>query len=137
MPEVPRKTVMVPVTYQSNPQHRDMTPNKSQWTISEQAELAVFESARRNNWLLTSTGWGLHCPAGQANYLGVDRDRLKEVFIAKFTDDTRSNVWHGYPVLNDSGSNRPPHAVLRDWLVMALIRPSTARRVSQGRPCGL
>jgi len=135
--QVPRRTVTVPVTYEIHPKHRNRTPGASQWTVSEEDEVATFERARERNWLLSAHGWGLHVPNDVAAYCGTAQDHRTPAFLAKFVDDTRSNVWHGYPTLNDHRDNRPPDAVVADWLAMDLLKPVVIRRLAKGQPCSL
>jgi hypothetical protein len=134
---VSRRTVTVPVEYQIHPHHRNRTPGKSQWTITELAEVGAFEVARGRNWLTLGTGWGLHVRDGRAEYLGIAADQATLLFLAKYVDTGRTNQWHGYPVPNDAGGNKPPDQIIGDWMSMELIRPACARKLAQGRPCNL
>lgn len=76
--------------YVINQQHRDANPHKSQWTITEQDEVNVFNMA-----LLSSTlNWGVHISSNRIDYLGKNKYR-ERLFLAKFSEN--QNIWHGYP----------------------------------------
>ena len=86
--------------------------------------------AHRNGWL------GSSLCAGKPDYLGVARDHITRVFVAKFTGD--ENVWHGYPA-DHRGSHRdiPIELVLDGWMRGGLLTPAKIRKLIRGQPCRL
>lgn len=84
------------MSYLPNEQHRNGNPEKSQWTISLDDELASFFQAEERGWQESNKAWGLHLVEGRIIYLGVTKNRQTPVFIAKYTC-SRDAVWHGYP----------------------------------------
>lgn len=119
--------------------HRNGNPNKSQWTINEAEERKSFRRAF-NSWRDSNhTCWGLHFEDGHVAYLGKTKrsaPEQRDLFIAKFIDGNRNNIWHGYPadhVLNQQ--DIPPEAVLKMWLDFQYLRPAVVRKVSRGQKC--
>jgi hypothetical protein len=141
----PRSSESPPVRYCSkldamkyvpNLRHRDGTPGKSQWIISELQELASFEGAITNGWCMTHVGWGLHSPNGTPEYLGVAIDRCTRLFLAKFVGGDL--IWHGYPADPQRNYQDIPHPILlREWLNDGLLTPARIRKISRGQPCAL
>ena len=113
--------------------HRDRTPDKSQWTIREDYERSVFERTVVESWLADGHGWGLHLAAGSVNKLGESargHGDVRDLFVAFFVMDS---VCHGYP--SDpirSPREIPPTPVRRDWLTQGMMRPSAIRKMSRG-----
>jgi hypothetical protein len=62
------------VTYICHPDHRNTTPNKSQWRIVVEDERQCFATSRDRDWLDPAVGWGLHLIDEVPNYLGVAQD---------------------------------------------------------------
>lgn len=92
-----------------HPDLRNNNPNKSQWTITEADETAVFGRALNENWLIDRDGWGFHFANTGISYLGVAQDRSTNVFLAKFRDGDRTGHWHGYPADHiRNNRDRPP-----------------------------
>lgn len=120
-------------SYKHKSDHRDGTPGKSQWTISEAAERQSFLDTMINNWIEQGWGWGIHTPGGVVAILGVDRDHSTEVFISRF--DYNSGEWHGYPVNYKNVQQRPPGAVLRDWVAKTFLAKAQMRKIVKGQPC--
>src|SRR5688572_21389574 len=87
-------------TYLIHPDHRNATPNKSQWRITAQDEFGTFVHSEGKGWQVGGiTGWGLHLSRdGRVTILGVAQDHKTDVFIAKFVRNPTSAQWHGYPV---------------------------------------
>jgi len=124
--------------YRHHPDHRNGTSWKSQWTISEAAELASFELARSRGWLLGQVGWGLHIPIRSPEWLGVAQDHLTRVFFAKFVGATAPVMWHGYPADHRrNAADIPADLVLKAWLMAALLSPAKIRKIARGQPCSL
>src|SRR5580692_934343 len=90
--------------YLNHPHHRDPRErDKSQWTITPEEEREVFRLTVTSNWYVIPTGWGLHFQDGATEYLGNARvlggaaREVRRLFVAKFTQDVGTTVWHGYP----------------------------------------
>ena len=124
--------------YRHHPGHRNWTAGKSQWIISEPAELASFEFARSRGWLLDQVGWGLHIPDQTPEWLGVAQDHRTRVFIAKFVGATAPVMWHGYPADHRRNTaDIPTERVLNAWLKAAIFSPAKIRKIARGQPCSL
>ncbi len=119
--------------YKHKLDHRDATPGKSQWIISEVAERQSFADAMANTWVANGWGWGIHAPGGAVAILGVDRDHTTQVFISRF--DHAAGEWHGYPVNYKIPQQKPPATVLRDWLRKAFLGKAQVRKIVKGQPC--
>jgi hypothetical protein len=127
------------MTYTPHPHHRDGRPAKSQWTISIAEELASFDHAGREDWLMPpeepTVGWGLHCVEGSPCVLGVAVDRSRDFIIAKFVTSNGSD-WHGYPADHQSNpQDIPLEAVLASWLQGSLFSAAKVRKIVRGQPC--
>ena len=122
------------MTYLSNPQHRDRTKGKSQWTITLKDEIACFNVACAKHWTDKGNGWGLHYSGEVLAYLGVAQDHQTRVFIAKFVEN--EGIWHGYPA--DHQTNRqdvPAEPILAIWMKTEVLRPAKIRKIMRGQPC--
>lgn len=84
-------------TYSVHPHHRDRNHEKSQWTIAVDDEVTSFRNAKTSEWLVNDRGWGIFPVTGNPNYLGVTKDGVTRLVIAKFVFDENQNNWHGYP----------------------------------------
>lgn len=122
--------------------HRNNSPEKSQWSIDESEERTCFKTSLKcdlNKPLYSS--WGLYLNNNKAEYLGTTAQREPEqyqLFIAKFVDSNKNNKWHGYPA-NPSGKPQdiPPDDVLNDWLKKEYLRRALIRKITQGKKCKL
>jgi hypothetical protein len=122
--------------YLCNPLHRNRTPRKSQWTISENAELHSFEDAFNRTWLLSDIGWGLHFENNHPANLGVAQDHKTSVFVAKFVND--KNTWHGYPADHQrNNQDIPDIQIRRKWLKENILPRRTVLQLGKGQPCSL
>lgn len=130
-------------SYITHPPHRNGNPNKSQWTITPDAELACFALSGNEAWLLLEVGigWGLHLEVdgtGTANvsYLGENAARNRVLFLAKFVGT--SGQWHGYPCDPQAkAQDIPKPAILESWLAKKLLPAAKIRRILKGQPCSL
>lgn len=125
--------------YTHNQQHRNGTPNKSQWVVSLADELASFNHATAQNWFVDLWGWGLHLPGGSPAQLGTSVGNMRALFIAKFVANrNRNDNWHGYPADYCVNSQDIPKAeVLQRWLAAGVCRPAAVRKISRGKKCAL
>lgn len=138
MTTVRQTTIRTGVTYLNHPQHRNNTPQKSQWRISEQEEIEAFTQSLNENWVVGDTGWGFHLGESRLAYLGVAQNHRTPVFLAKFVDGTGTSSWHGYPadhVVNSQ--DRPPVCLQRSWLSSGRLAKAKIRKLAKGQPCNL
>jgi hypothetical protein len=125
-------------TYCVHPQHRDKTHGKSQWTISMNEERDVFLGTLTQSWVAQDAGWGLRVDDGRITYLGVARDHVRQVFIAKFVHTNHRHTWHGYPADHQSCvKDIPDESILRSWLDTRLLSPAKICKLQKGKPCSL
>jgi hypothetical protein len=128
----------VPPAYNSNPKHRNNSPQGSQWTITTADEYICFASADRAGWLLPAEGWGLHLVAGTPDYLGIGVDRSRRLFLAKFVASTSPPTWHGYPADHEMHQQDIPHPKILDkWLQSKTLTAPKIRKLGKGQPCRL
>lgn len=121
--------------YVPNKKHRNKTPKASQWRISQSLEIASFSQSIGEGWLDGNYSWGLHQVSGSCQYLGVDRDHITRVFIARFEAKATPAVWHGYPV--NYAFERPPESVTKNWLSSGALAAAKVRKIIQGKRCSL
>lgn len=125
------------VSYVINNQHRNGTPTKSQWNITEDEELDTFRLGRLHGWVFANEGWSLHVVNGIPAYLGVGTNRNLQLFIARFRKAPHVADWHGYPIDPARNHDRPVKAVTDAWLRNRILRKSTVRKIISGQPCKL
>lgn len=129
------------ISYIPKLDHRNGSPQKSQWTISEQAEQQCFYQAY-NLWQQAEyTCWGLHFENGKAVYLGkskISSGIVRDLFIAKFLDSNANCEWHGYPADHTlNHQDIPPTDVLAVWLKDGHLRQAAIRKITKGQKCKL
>jgi hypothetical protein len=126
------------VIYMIHPDHRNKTAKKSQWTIPEKSEIRCFRLSHQSRWLVDRAGWGLHLVDGCAEYLGVDAQRTRKLFVARFEDGSGNQRWHGYPA-NPTEKSRDmvPERITDDWMTQGLLRPAVIRKLLRNQPCDL
>ncbi|MBF0552213.1 MAG: hypothetical protein HQK60_16965 [Deltaproteobacteria bacterium] len=140
MPAARTELISKGVHYLHNPAHRDNTPDKSQWIITEEAEQNSFRMALNKVWLLPSTGWGLHFEDSKPAYLGLAQDHHTPVFVAKFVNDRKqdNNFWHGYPADHQNNSQDiPAVGILNKWMAEKVLPAPKIRKILKGQPCNL
>lgn len=125
--------------------HRNKSPQKSQWTISLEEERTCFSEGMNlmfANCQPEALCWGLHLKDGKVEYLGeaaaYSRNPYLDLFIAKFVDGNRNNKWHGYPA--NPASNQqdiPPRDILKLWMSKGYLKASMIRRIARGKKCKL
>lgn len=124
--------------YRLNPDHRNGTGGKSQWTIPPPDEVRCFRQADDRAWLSVNVGWGLHMPDGGPQFLGISEDRSRALFVAKFVASEAPVAWHGYPADHQRHpQDIPAPSVLKAWLDLDLLNPAKIRKLSRGQPCSL
>lgn len=117
--------------------HRNGSPRKSQWTISEINEREVFKVTVLKNWI-DKDGWGLNLDKDNVDYLGIGRIRQHRLFIARFLNYKNGNTWHGFPA--DHMENRqdvPSNTILNEWQNSNILAPSKIRKIMRGQSCNL
>jgi hypothetical protein len=101
-------------------------------------ERDVFVGTLTEDWIADNAGWGLHIASGVVSYLGLARDHLRQVFIAKFVHGNQGLVWHGYPADHQrSAKDIPNESVLRRWLDCHLLSAPKISKLQKGKPCSL
>jgi len=126
------------LSYCVHPHHRNRMRGKSQWTIGANEERDVFVSAKTQNWIQSSEGWGLHIVGGCVAYVGIAQDHARQLFVAKFVNGNQNQFWHGYPADHQRhAQDIPSEFVLRRWLVGGLLPPQKIAKLQRGKPCSL
>lgn len=123
--------------YAIHPHHRNGNPKKSQWIISEEAEVSCFKRSFLSEWLNNSVGWGLHIVNGNASALGLAVDRTTYLVFSKFVTDNQVN-WHGYPANHVSNQHDiPDEHVAMKWISDKLLPSPKVSKIMRGKPCAL
>lgn len=115
--------------------HRDGRKTKSQWTITEAQEIAVFGDAVANDWLVDTIGWGLYLEDGKVAYLGVSGDGKRRLFVAKFWDSYSKDEWHGFPADQRKSQDKPPWEIANKWVEENYIGLPKVRKLMKGQRC--
>lgn len=126
------------VHYIHKEDHRNRSPIKSQWTVSEEEERRIFSRAYSQNWCDGVTGWGVRVIGDVIGALGMGVDRARDLFIAKFVDGNANQRWHGYPA--DHVANQhdvPDERVLRRWHEIGYLNLAKARKIVKRQPCDI
>jgi len=126
------------VHYVHKSDHRDNSPQKSQWTLTELEERNVFGRTLDEHWYDDATGWGLHLADNVVQELGIGVDRIRRLFVAKFVDGNRRSEWHGYPA--DHLANQqdvPDGSYLVSWCERGYMSIAKMRKIVQRKPCSL
>ncbi|MCG6135866.1 MAG: hypothetical protein MET45_14620 [Nostoc sp. LLA-1] len=123
--------------------HRNNSPEKSQWTITEDDERNCFQFSLSSDWnKQPHSSWSLYLKNNTAQYIGNSAKKepiFCQLFIAKFVDSNKNSKWHGYPA-NPSGQKPqdiPPEYVLNDWLQKEYLRRPLIRKIAKGQKCSL
>lgn len=115
--------------YKVNPQHRGALPihQKSQWSITEAAEIDLFTKAMENKWICPKNClWSI-----DDSFCVIGQDSEGDLFVAKFWGN--QGEWHGFPVSTKRQFDRPPTSAISDWVVGGLIRKRTGSKMAQGK----
>ena len=137
MVDVPVHRLFDSIDYMNHPDHRNGTPNKSQWSVTEEEERNIFIRTWTSHWVVADAGWGLYLVNDAIAFLGVAQDHATPVFIAKFIGNNSMHDWHGFPVDHRRQSDRPAEAVLGAWLAAAIIPAAKIRKIQKVQPCRL
>jgi hypothetical protein len=130
------------IFYKHKVDHRNQSPEKSQWIITEADERECFKYSFILGWSQQScTTWGLYFKENKVDYLGktaTNESSFYYLFIAKFVDSTKNNKWHGYPA-NPGGKQQdiPPESVTKEWLNKNYLSTHKIRKISKGQKCRL
>lgn len=122
------------VQYARHPHHANGNPNKSQWNITLEDEIIVFQRSRSSGWTQDRFTWGIYFQANKVQYLGKATD-LTPLIYAKFVDSSRDSRWHGYPADHRNQSDKLPENVSLQW--MELLGAPKIRKLLRGQPCKL
>ncbi len=129
--------VQLGIIYIHKTDHRNINPNKSQWTITREAERECFNKAHPD-WLdQENYSWGLHFENGKVTYLGITKSSepsKRELFLAKFEDSSKNHKWHGYPA-DPFRHNQdiPPEIITGIWLKESFFKAAEIRKLSRGQ----
>ena len=120
--------------------HRDGTSEKSQWTISEANERAVFVDAIDRGWVVAGSAWGIFRRARRLEQLGEAATTSAPLYVAIFRSQNAPAIWHGYPADHQRRpGDRPPESVVREWLTLNLsnLTPAKVAKLLAGKKCVL
>lgn len=124
--------------YQIHKQHRDKTPDKSQWILSYEGEVSLFAKTycmgivEQEQYL-----WGLYIPKDKPEMLGITVKGLPSK-MAIFDNGGHNGFWHGYPAdYLRRKQDIPPHNVLIKWQQDGIITTATMKKIKGGQPCNL
>ncbi len=124
--------------YVIHPHHRNGMRTKSQWTIPQPEEMSCFSDSYLTIWRTHGAGWGLHVINLTPNFLGISKDQLRNLFIAKFVCKAGQQEWHGYPADHQIHTqDRPTTEILNSWLNSNILPAAKIRKISKGQPCSL
>lgn len=120
--------------YQINPHHRDGTPKKSQWTITNRKEVEVFGWSQERGSLSDGFYWGVLWDGALCLPLGMTPNSLNSK-IARFECTAQPRVWHGYPVdyVNDPQHDCPDRDVLLLWARLGIITKAKIAKLIGGQ----
>lgn len=123
--------------------HRNSSPEKSQWIIERDDEIAIFEYTCIAKWLSTTqrNAWGLHFQEDKPQILGSSAaiEPLKQnLWIAKFMRSLEPLCWHGYPAnYRIKQQDRPEIGILQDWYSKGHIKKQDIARIRCGKKSNL
>lgn len=119
--------------------HRNNSPQKSQWTISHLEEFEVFILGFKSKWSNESqdTIWSVY---ENLKVLGCENQnnankgsKHKGLIVAKFTKDSQ-HIWHGYPISSHSQNDaKIPIAVINAWDSCDAFPKSLFQKWQQGK----
>ena len=116
-------------SYKVNPQHRGALPlkQKSQWVITEDEEIELFEKAKLNEWICPREClWSI-----EDDFSIIGKDIVGDLFVAKFWGN--QGEWHGFPVSTKRKLDRPPTSAIYDWVKKKIIRKRIGVKMAQGQ----
>ena len=134
--------IFTEIFYTHKVDHRNNSPEKSQWIITEAEERECFKYSFESCWDEQSfTSWGLYFKDNKVDYLGktaTNEPMFSYLFIAKFVDSTKNHKWHGYPA-NPGGKQQdiPPVFVTKEWQNKNYLPRTKVRKISKGQKCKL
>lgn len=138
MPPTRRAAAETPSEYRSHQPHRNRSPQKSQWCITEAEETQSFRLASEKEWLGGTHGWGLHFIEDRPDYLGTAQDHTTRLFVAKYVRSATADSWHGYPADHQRHpQDIPSEKVSTKWSQESYLSPAKIRKLIKGQPCSL
>jgi hypothetical protein len=118
--------------YQINPQHRNGNPNKSQWSIICEEEIAVFAQSCNDGMVEDDHYmWGLYMPGDKPAILGSTKNS-DDSKIAIFDNGKQNGFWHGYPADYIRNNEVPPSEILAYWKTKEYINKSDINKIIKG-----
>lgn len=120
--------------YQINPQHRNGSSSKSQWTITRKAEVELFGWANEKESKSGDYYWGVIQHNNKCIDLGITVAENKTK-IARFVHSHEPIIWHGYPVdyIQDPQNDCPRRELLLKWKAMGIIEKHQISRLTSGK----
>lgn len=106
------------------------------WTVEMVEELSCFQESHASGWFHQGDLWGLYLDSNnEPQYIGTVIPHHERSKVAKFTDDNRTGLWHGFPA--NCSRDKIPFSVLEKWQNLKLISKSTMGRLMRGQLCSL
>lgn len=120
------------VFYQIKSDHRDGRPDKAQWQVNPEDEIATFVFGFPNS-ISGDYSWGLCFKENKPVILGITKNGHNSR-IAKFENkrqEIKNNPWHGYPAdyITDYTHDLPNIAILASWG----LTESEIKRLKKGK----
>jgi hypothetical protein len=113
--------------YFIHPQHRNGSPEKSQWAVGHLEEATIFELAPSNVTAADDKRWGLQMSPSGPTVIGKQGE-----WLARFLGPTSPPLeWHGFPASRWPG-DRPPDELLEAWSTGESITEAQAARLRKG-----
>lgn len=127
--------------YYFHPHHRcRKSSKKSQWIISMPMELECFDHSLAMGWKNGAFAWGiLRSKDSSCRLIILGHNRYQErLSMAKFRDDSKCGVWHGYPAdyVRNLG-DRPATPILESWRTLGYVEKHHISKIRTGKPCTL
>jgi hypothetical protein len=131
------------IFYTHKVDHRNNSPEKSQWIITEAEERECFKCFFESCFdAQERISWGLYFKDDKIDYLGKtaqNEPNFSLLFIAKFIDSTKNQKWHGYPA-NPGGKKQqdiPHDFILKEWGNKNYLPFAKIRKIERGQKCKL
>jgi hypothetical protein len=110
------------------PQHRNGSWH-SQWSVTTQVEVEIFELASDEAWGDALIRWGFRKEAGEVSAVGSRGE-----FITKHRRADLNIPWHGYPARPSAAypQDFPPEDVLEIWASTNVLPYRLVKRILKG-----
>lgn len=128
---------VVECEYYYKSDHRDKSPQKSQWIIKPEKEKSCFIESHKQKWIDEGKSWGLNLNNQKVKSLGINHDS-EYLNVAVFVDSFKKNVWHGYPAdFKRDKTDLPTNIILSQWRTLGYIKKSRISQAKNGKICSL